>query len=84
METVQKFADPIDAANDLAERQNQSAIDKALAAAKPDAEAVMIDGVACCCDCHDPILAARLDAKPDVCRCIECQSVHDARSVKRG
>jgi len=74
---VESFPDPIDAANDLAERQNQSAINKALDAAKPDDEPVMVNGTACCCDCINVIPKARLKAKPDVCRCVECQELHD-------
>lgn len=40
---------------------------------------IYIDGVACCIDCEEPIPAARLEALPHCCRCIDCQEDYEGR-----
>ena len=39
----------------------------------PGEEPVEIEGVRVCLDCFDPIPPARLEAKPDAVRCVDCK-----------
>jgi phage/conjugal plasmid C-4 type zinc finger TraR family protein len=34
-------------------------------------------GVRCCVDCEEPIPEKRIEVKPDVTRCVECQTVYE-------
>lgn len=43
----------------------------------PGAGPEIIDGVACCRSCGEPIQPARLAALPDVERCAECQADYE-------
>lgn len=40
---------------------------------------IMIDGVAHCRDCKEPIPTERLAARPDAARCITCKEILEKR-----
>ncbi len=78
---LERFPDPLDTASQYADELNQRGVNAVLATLADEAQPLMIDGLPCCRECANPILAARLIAKPGACRCIECQSVFER--VKR-
>lgn len=72
------MTDLIDGANDIAQFNNdlaiqQHRIDHALPAQ------LVVDGVVECIDCADEIPSDRLSALPDCVRCIDCQQAHEIR-----
>lgn len=64
---------------DNADRTIQQQLQASLESMKntEDISPLIIDGVACCIDCEEPIPPARLKALPGCCRCIECQQIHE-------
>jgi phage/conjugal plasmid C-4 type zinc finger TraR family protein len=66
------MSDIIDDAQQEEMRIRSEALDRARAK-HPDPGPLFIDGVACCRDCEEPILSARLKAKPGCGRCVPCQ-----------
>lgn len=73
------MSDEADRAGELEERERTKALARffdEIAEADPQ---VSIDGVVVCLDCEDPLPAARLRAKPDAVRCIECQERFETR-----
>lgn len=55
--------------------------DSSLASAKDQERGpgpIIIDGVACCAECEDPIPLARLKAVPDTGLCVKCQDEREA------
>lgn len=66
-------ADPIDLANDNAQRR----LDAALASR---ARMATTPSLTHCEDCDDPIPQARRDAVPGVATCIECQSINEHKA----
>lgn len=71
------MADEADIAND----NIQAFTDRALAAhgAVNEDPQRIICGVVYCVDCDDPIEYARLESKPDACRCVLCQEDFEKR-----
>jgi DnaK suppressor protein len=69
--------DILDHAKDVEMRQRQAALDKVLKHKEPaqDIQA----GVVICIDCTTPIEIARLSAKPNAARCIQCQTIEEKR-----
>ncbi len=65
------MSDAADDAQDFETSRRASALADA-AAAKPGPAPVFIDGVACCAECEEPILPARLKALPGVGLCMAC------------
>lgn len=69
--------DLIDRAKEMEMRQRQVALDNALQTTEPAQD--IQDGVVICIDCTIPIEIARLDAKPNAARCIQCQTIEERR-----
>lgn len=72
------MADPIDLANENAQRR----LDAALASR---ARMATTSSLTHCEDCGDPIPQARRNAVPGVATCIECQAFteHKAKGIRR-
>jgi len=49
-------------------------------AARETEKPLIIDGVRHCIDCGDKIPAARLAARPESVRCIDCKEIQEKRS----
>jgi phage/conjugal plasmid C-4 type zinc finger TraR family protein len=69
-------ADEVDRAQEAELHLRAEALDRARAR-PPEPGPVFIGGVACCRTCEEPILSARLKAKPDASRCTTCQDDFD-------
>ncbi|MGI1669988.1 MAG: TraR/DksA C4-type zinc finger protein [Neptuniibacter sp.] len=70
--------DVIDHAKELELKQRQIALDKTLKnASEPQQE--IIDGVVICIACGIDIPPARLAAKPNAARCIDCQQIEEQK-----
>lgn len=67
--------DPADLAAPVEARHHAEALAAHYAARRPQPAAP--DGL--CVDCGDPIPPARLAARPDAARCVECQTIEDRR-----
>ncbi|HWR03748.1 MAG TPA: TraR/DksA C4-type zinc finger protein [Humidesulfovibrio sp.] len=64
------MSDAADDAQDYETHRRASAL--ADAAPKPGPPPLIIDGVACCAECEEPIPPARLKALPGVGLCMAC------------
>jgi len=65
--------DTIDVANEHADLFREIALRNARADRFWDIEKpLIIDDIRYCLDCEDPIPEERIEAKPDVTRCVEC------------
>lgn len=64
---------------DRAQKIRDLAIKNTLAAHKNRKKdnALMIEGVVCCCECEEPIEKERLIHLPDVARCVSCQEDYE-------
>lgn len=69
--------DLIDRAKDMEMRQRQTALDNVLNQSEPEQE--IQDGTVVCISCATPIQKARLAAKPNAARCIQCQTIEERR-----
>ncbi len=67
------MGDIIDRAQEEELRIRAQALDRARDR-PPEPGPLFIDGVACCRDCQEPILSARIKAKPGCSRCTPCQA----------
>ena len=73
-------AEPVAETNELAQRHGDMYIEVALANhyANLDHTAQRIEhGIVICQDCKNPIPAARLKARSDAVRCIDCQTRYE-------
>ena len=73
------MSDIVDQAQEAEMQLRAEALDR-LRARPPEPGPLFIGGVACCLDCHEPILSSRLKAKPGCSRCVGCQGEVDLRS----
>lgn len=70
--------DVIDHAKELELKQRQIALNETLErASEPPQE--IIDGVVICIACGIDIPVARLEAKPNAARCIDCQEIEEQK-----
>lgn len=46
----------------------------------PGEEPFEIEGVRVCLDCFEPIPSARLKAKPDAVRCVDCKTIWEKKN----
>lgn len=68
------MADVVDRAGKYEEKQRQSNIDAQLKKGQETETPRELAGVRYCLDCDEEIDARRVAFKPDVVRCVECQS----------
>lgn len=73
---MDRSADQIDRANDIAQSHNDEAVEAARRAAAPEQNPDDIDPY--CCDCGEEIEAARLQMLKK--RCFSCQTIFEKRS----
>ena len=66
------MSDIVDDAQALEALHRAASLDAALAR-PPEPGPLYLDGVACCVECQEPIVSARLKAKPGASRCVRCQ-----------
>jgi len=66
------MSDLIDRAQEEEMRIRAEALDR-MRARPPEPGPLFIGGVACCRSCDEPILSARIKAKPGCSRCVVCQ-----------
>lgn len=64
--------DIFDQATATEELHRAAALSVALLPRDPGPPPAMVDGVACCAECGEPIGEARLAAVPGTGRCVEC------------
>lgn len=74
--------DDLDRAKELEMRERQAALERALAQGRETEAPLIIDGVRCCIDCGQPIPPARLAARPQSVRCIDCKQEREQRCRK--
>ncbi len=77
------MADIIDQAQQLDREFNEMALAagrKRLNFCEPGEEQLIVDGLHYCLDCGDEIPDARIEAKPDAVRCVDCQGKKERRS----
>ena len=67
----------LDLAQEVEQRQRDEALARQAEVASVTEQPFEIDGKRVCLDCVEPLLAERLDAKPDAVRCVECQTFHE-------
>ena len=65
--------DVFDQATELERMEREIAVKKAVAGEGYSEGPELLDGVACCRDCGEPIPPARLKAIPGAGRCCKCQ-----------
>jgi len=76
--------DEIDLANIATARHQQQALANQQAAAQEAEQPLVIEGVRHCIDCGDIIPKARLDARPESVRCIDCKDIKEQRDRRHG
>ena len=68
---------------DIAQKRDQGFVAAALkhqaTSREKEPEQLIENGVVLCVECGYQIQAARLKAKPNAARCIDCQTIHEAR-----
>ena len=69
--------DICDRAQEYEELFITTALRKATIERASDDSPLYIAGIRCCVDCEEPIPEPRIEAKPDVARCVECQEKHE-------
>ena len=74
--------DDLDRAKELEMRERQSALSRTLAAGQETEQPLIIDGVRCCVDCAYPISLARLAARPQSVRCIDCKTKKEKKETQ--
>lgn len=75
--------DDLDRAKDLEIMQRDIALDKAKQRATQPEQQHDDDGNVICIDCAVLIPQARLEAKPDAARCIDCKAAHEEKQKRR-
>lgn len=76
--------DDIDRAKELETRQRAAALAAQKQRAQETEAPLIVDGVRYCLDCGDPIPAARLAARPESVRCIDCKEIRERRLRRPG
>lgn len=71
--------DDLDRAKTLEMRERQASLERALASGRETERPRIIDGVRCCLDCGEPIPPARLEARPESVRCIDCKTINEKK-----
>ena len=74
--------DIIDHAQELDQEFQQKALEahkRRKNFAEPPEVQLIVDGIAYCLDCDEDIDPARLKARPDAVRCVECQGKKERR-----
>ncbi|MBA1445857.1 MAG: TraR/DksA C4-type zinc finger protein [Chromatiales bacterium] len=69
--------DELDRAKKLEMAARDAAIDAQILRAKETEPPLNIDGVRCCLDCGVAIPQARLKARPESIRCIDCKQIKE-------
>ncbi len=71
--------DDLDMATELERRDREEALSR-LQHGMLQCGPEMINGVACCRECGEPIPQKRLEALPGVALCVRCQAEREART----
>ncbi|HHO59902.1 MAG TPA: TraR/DksA family transcriptional regulator [Thiotrichales bacterium] len=66
--------DDLDRAKELEMQHRSIALKNQQSKAQETETPLEIDGVRCCLDCYQPIQEARLKARPESVRCIDCKT----------
>ena len=78
------MSDPADLAGTVEQHERENSLARQAARNTEREMPFEIDGVRVCLDCYELISTARLAAKPEAVRCVECQNDNDRRRRKHG
>jgi len=74
------MSDAADMAQTFESQHRDTSLNRPARADGPSA--IIIDGIACCTECEEPIPPARLKALPGVGLCVSCQQILEAQPAE--
>lgn len=75
--------DELDRAKKLEMAARDAAIDAQILRAKETEPPLVADGIRYCLDCGEPIPQARLMARPESVRCVDCKQIREQKEKRK-